>query len=98
VFMGCAENPTLSAITSLSPSGVRKRTHFLTTNSRFFPRLSNSHGGLMSVWKYVKVEGVWRYKAAIEDKGKLLPNMVRVNGKWSFTRKALTTSAAVGNG
>ena len=33
----------------------------------------------MSVWKYVKVNGVWRYKAAIELKGKIAPNMVRVN-------------------
>jgi len=33
-------------------------------------------GDIVSVWKYVKVEGVWRYKDAIEDKGKLLPNMV----------------------
>jgi hypothetical protein len=31
----------------------------------------------MSVWKYVKVKGAWRYKAAIEDKGKIIPNMVR---------------------
>jgi hypothetical protein len=35
----------------------------------------------MSVWKYVKVNGAWRYKAAIEDKGKIIPNMVRVDGK-----------------
>jgi len=38
----------------------------------------------MSVWKYVKVDGVWRYKAAIEDKGKIVPNMVRVSGQVEF--------------
>ncbi len=38
----------------------------------------------MSVWKYVKVNGAWRYKAAIEDKGKIIPNMVRVNGHVEF--------------
>jgi hypothetical protein len=38
----------------------------------------------MSVWKYVKVKGAWRYKAAIEDKGKIIPNMVRVDGKVEF--------------
>src|ERR1700745_2656515 len=38
----------------------------------------------MSVWKYVKVDGVWRYKRAIEDKGKIIPNMVRVDGKVEF--------------
>ena len=38
----------------------------------------------MSVWKYVKVDGAWRYKAAIEDKGKIIPNMVRVDGKVEF--------------
>ena len=38
----------------------------------------------MSVWKYVKVHGTWHYKAAIEDKGKIIPNMVRVDGKVEF--------------
>jgi hypothetical protein len=38
----------------------------------------------MSVWKYVKVDGAWRYKAAIENKGKIVPNMVRVNGQVEF--------------
>lgn len=38
----------------------------------------------MSVWKYVKVDGAWRYKAAIETKGKIVPNMVRVNGKVEY--------------
>jgi len=38
----------------------------------------------MSVWKYVKVNGAGRYKAAIEDKGKIIPNMVRVDGKVEF--------------
>jgi hypothetical protein len=38
----------------------------------------------MSVWKYVQVKGAWRYKAAIEDKGKIIPNMVRVDGKVEF--------------
>jgi hypothetical protein len=38
----------------------------------------------MSVWKYVKVDGARRYKAAIEDKSKILPNMVRVNGQVEF--------------
>lgn len=51
----------------------------------------------MSVWKYVKVDGAWRYKAAIEAKGKIVPNMVRVNG-WSSTRKGPTIFAAVGDG
>jgi hypothetical protein len=41
-------------------------------------------GEAMSVWKYVKVDGAWRYKAAIEDKGKIVPNMVRVKGQVEF--------------
>src|ERR1035437_2354620 len=35
----------------------------------------------MTIWKYVKVGGAWRYKAAVEIDGKLMPNMVRVDGK-----------------
>ena len=38
----------------------------------------------MSVWKYVKVDGKWRYKAAIEDNGKIVANMVRVRGQVEF--------------
>ena len=38
----------------------------------------------MSVWKYVKVDGDWRYTAPTENKGKIVPNMVRVNGHVGF--------------
>jgi len=41
----------------------------------------------MSVWKYVKVHGTGHYKAAIEDKGKIIPNMVRVDGKVEFNEE-----------
>jgi hypothetical protein len=38
----------------------------------------------MNVWKYVKVDSAGRYKAAIENRGKIVPNMMRVNGPVEF--------------
>lgn len=35
----------------------------------------------MAVMKYVRVGGVWRYKPVVTDKGKILPDMIRHNGK-----------------
>lgn len=58
-------------------------------------------GEVLSVWKYVKVDDTWRYKAAIEDNGRVVPNMARVRGQVEFhhsTKRVPITFAAVAEG
>jgi hypothetical protein len=41
-------------------------------------------GSVISIWKYVKISGTWRYKAAVMDRGVPVANIVLVDERSEY--------------